>query len=178
MHSSTGRAAISSLQIEPRAHPADDGRVERLAMNAANSLRILWATCTLALCGCPTTEKSAPGYSGPLPSVVAQHALHSIEGQVLRGTKLSPGGQGLTVESYAVVPNPVTQVGPVVTLVLPGASSATVHSQLPQGAGGRWVLPIETDGDAADLVRRVTGAAPEGLGGATSAIYRKTLGLE
>ena len=147
-------------------------------MNTVTTTRILASIGCLALAACPTELKAVPGYTGPLPSVVAQHALHSIEGQVLRGTKIGAGGQGLTVESFAVVPNPITQVGPVVMLTIPGTSVPSIDARLPQGAGGRWALPIETDGDAADLILRVTGQSPKDFGGTTSAIYRKTLGLE
>lgn len=104
--------------------------------------------------------------------MVAQQALHGIEGQVLRGSPIGNGGPGLTVESFAVIPNAVTGIGPVVVLVTPGGATAPLDTSMPNGAYGRWILPVQTDGDAADLVRRVTGQAPSGFGGALSAEYR------
>lgn len=128
--------------------------------------------------GCPkSAETPAPGYSGPLPSVAARHALHAIEGQILRGTPIGNGGPGLTVESFAVVPNPVTGLGPIVTLTVPGGAGAKLDVKMPNGAFGRWVLPVVTDGDAADLILRVTGQKPEGFGGALSAEYKAALGM-
>lgn len=126
---------------------------------------------------CHDREVPAPGYSGPLPSAAAQRALHDIEGQVLRGSNIGNKGPGLTVESFAVVPNPVTGLGPIVTLTVPGGAGADLDVKLPNGAFGRWVVPVLTDGDAADLVLRVTGRKPEGLTGELSAEYKRALSI-
>jgi hypothetical protein len=116
-----------------------------------------------------------------VPSGTAQGALKELRGQWLKGAGGVLGPEELViVAGFAVVPNPVTGKGPVVILERPtaeGAARAKANART-QGEGGHFWVPVETDGDAADFIRRVTGSAPAGLAGPTSAAYRKTLGLE
>lgn len=120
----------------------------------------------LALAGCSRESSArAPGYGGPLPSAVAQEALASLRGQVFRDTTFALGGGELTVlDGFAVIRNPVTGTGPVISLSR-------------SGADGPCFVPVLTDGDAADFYRRTTGAAHPTLKGETSEIYRKALGI-
>lgn len=117
-------------------------------------------------------------YSGPYPSPAAQAQLHAMSGRTLLAGALGPAGVELTVRNFGVVPNPVTGKGPVLVLREPGLAPAPTPPGAQQGQDGRWFVPVVTDGDAADLVMRATGAAPVNFGGRTSAIYRETLGLD
>ncbi|MCY2959509.1 MAG: hypothetical protein NTY35_05025 [Planctomycetota bacterium] len=118
------------------------------------------------------------GYTGPYPSAAAQQALQTITGKAIVGSALGPPGAELTVQSFGVVPNPLTGKGPVVILLEHDRALLPHDPNAPQGADGRWYVPVLTDGDAADLVRRATGESPQNFGGATSEAYRKTLGLD
>lgn len=105
-----------------------------------------------------------PGYSGPLPSERAQTAIGTLIGATLQDEDKALGGGAWTIVAFGVVLNPVSEggQGPVVLL---------------ERDGERRHLPMEADGDAADLYRRVRGSAPEGVSGETSAAYRRVLGL-
>jgi len=119
------------------------------------------------------------GHDGPVPSAAAQEALNALEGKRLRPTGGSLGTAELVItDGMAVIPNPVTGKGPVVSLKLPDSPEQALKLGAPQGDGGHYFLPVLTDGDAADLIRRVTGTAPAGLAGPTSETYRKAIGME
>jgi hypothetical protein len=117
-------------------------------------------------------------YDGPYPSTAAQHALHNIVGRTLLAGPLGPEGQPLVVDEFAVRRNPVSGFGPVVVLWEPGRERGIDDAAAPQGAGGRWFVPVTMDGDAADLIQRATGATPVNFGGKMSDAYRATLGVE
>jgi len=119
------------------------------------------------------------GYSGPYPSAAAQEALHALTGSTIPAAgSLGAEGARLALVSFGVVPNGLTGLGPVAILREEGRAPAAHDPNAPQGADGQWILPVLTDGDAADLVQRATGSAPPNFGGPTSAAYRETLGLE
>jgi hypothetical protein len=118
------------------------------------------------------------GYSGPYPSAAAQRALQAIVGRSLPPESLGTLGERgvvLEIESFAVVPNPVTGKGPVMRLCESGRATVPPAADPAQGHDGVWYLPVLTDGDAADLVRRATGSVPLDFGGSTSAAYRAVL---
>lgn len=104
--------------------------------------------------------------------------MHALAGRTLSGTRVAGRDVELVVSWFAVVPNPVLGQGPVVGLAAPGSMASDAGPWRAQGERGRWFLPVLTDGDAADLVRRVTGEEPRGFGGERSARYRATLGLD
>lgn len=137
-------------------------------------LAIGWVSSFHAACSVEAT----PGYSGSYPSAAAQQALHAIAGKTIVSGSLGLPGESLVVSAFGVVPNPLTGKGPVVILRQPGVEPTPLDPNAPQGADGRWYLPVLTDGDAADLVWRATGETPRDFGGTTSAVYRATLGLE
>ncbi len=135
---------------------------------------VLFAFVLFASCARPAEA----GYSGPYPSAAAQRALVKLAGSALPLGALGDTADQLVIESFAVVPNPVTGKGPVVRLHRRGQAVTPVSLQAAQGADGVWYLPVVTDGDAADLVRRATGSPPADFGGPTSAVYRDTLALD
>jgi hypothetical protein len=136
---------------------------------------------------CSPESRASPRYEGPAPSPAWQTILRGLSGEQLADTKLGSPGDTLVVEAFFISANPVTGLGPIVTLVTPRAIGRPFDVNAPQGSEGRWILPVITDGDAADLVRRVTGSvsagAPKELGelgetaetAETSAIYRKII---
>lgn len=119
------------------------------------------------------------GYSGPYPSASAQAALHTLTGSTIPASgALGAEGARLRVVHFGVEPNGLTGLGPIAILREEGREPIAHDPNAPQGAAGQWILPVLTDGDAADLVLRATGSAPPNFGGPTSAAYRETLGLE
>lgn len=86
-------------------------------------------------------DRGAPplGYQGQIPSPAAQMALKALSGQ----TAKDKAGAEWKIVGFMVGPS-----GPVVKLSRPGQERS---------------VPVETDGDAADFVERVTGTRPEGL---------------
>jgi hypothetical protein len=108
-----------------------------------------------ALVGCCCGPKDEPpGYSGPYPSSDAQTAVHELDGKTVKDAS----GKEWTVGNFGVIPNPVTGKGPVVDLTSGGVE--------------QW-LPLETDGDVADLWMKAKGAPHPKIGGPTSEAYRK-----
>ncbi|MBI5369474.1 MAG: hypothetical protein HZA54_20745 [Planctomycetes bacterium] len=104
----------------------------------------------------PSSKTAPPGYSGAVPSPDAQGVA-----KALRGSSFADAaGTSWTIQSFAVVPNPASGLGPVVHVTR---------------AGGEGWLPTPGDGDIADLYRRVHGSAPASLTGALSAEYQKGL---
>ena len=100
-----------------------------------------------ASCG-RSLQTEAPGYSGPMPSEAARRLLGELVGDTLLDDEHALGGGVWTVGGFAVLPNPASGKGPVVILR--------------QGGASRY-LPVEADGDVADLYRRVRGRLPQGL---------------
>jgi hypothetical protein len=110
-------------------------------------MRALVAATLLAVAaGCGLAPKPpAPGYSGTVPSGAAQTAVRDLLGKTLTTTGGRLGAATHTVGGFAVIPNPITGKGPVITLTM--------------ADGGTGYVPVDTDADIADLYRRVTGAA-------------------
>ena len=82
----------------------------------------------------------APGYNGPYPGGEAQSALKALRGRTVKDS----AGREWTINWFAVVPNDASKKGkgPVVEL---------------EREGVKRHLPVESDGDAADFYKRVTG---------------------
>ena len=125
--------------------------IRSIARVLASLSLALAAACSGAVAPAP------PGYSGPIASTDARDLLAQLQGEVLDDAAGELGGGAFTVGAFGVVPNPATGKGPVVQL---------------EGPGGVVWLPMQTDGDVADLWRRVRGAVPDGLTGPTSDAYR------
>ena len=111
-------------------------------------------------CGQNESEKAptAPGTAQGLPSIEARRELQEILGGALRDAE-TLGAGAWKVGGFSVAPYPApdgtTTKGPHVVLVRFGDQE--VH-----------YVPLDTDGDIADLIRRVTGNVPEGLATETS----------
>ncbi|MBL8766791.1 MAG: hypothetical protein JNL94_05485 [Planctomycetes bacterium] len=88
--------------------------------------------------GC-SRDPPPPGYRGAVPSGVGQQALAELDGRTIT---LAQGAAPWTVAWFAVVPNPVTGLGPVVCLK--------------QGTLERYV-PMPTDAEVDDFVARANG---------------------
>lgn len=129
---------------------------------------------------CSPESRAAPRYEGPAPSAAWQSVLRGLSGKRLSRTSLGAPGDELFVESFFIGANPVTGFGPVVTLVTTRAVGRPFDVKAPQGSEGRWILPVMTDGDAADFERRVSESvgvddSARSIAGETSAIYRKII---
>ncbi len=103
-----------------------------------------------------------PGYDGAAPGPAAQRLLKDLRERSVTDPALAPPPGSWKVDSFAVVPNPVTGKGPVV--------------RLRSGGEERWI-PVLTDGDAADLWQRVTGQAPAIDSSRLSPEYERAVGL-
>lgn len=116
-------------------------------------MRPLALALVLAVAGC-TAKVEPPGYKGPLPSAAGQSAMKALAGKTLRDAS----GNDWTVNWFAVVPNSGSPggLGPAVEL---------------ERAGVKKHIPVESDGDAADLHRRVTGSAHATLTGSPGKAY-------
>jgi len=125
------------------------------------ALRTVFLLLLAALSGCHD-RPPPPGYTGPIVGDVARGALHSISGRAFHDRDGVFGGGKWTVGQLAVtpLPNEPSKKGPYVRIVQDGRSI---------------VLPMEADGDAADLYRRVVGTAHEHLTTSTSEPYRRAL---
>ena len=141
-------------------------------------MAVFLACASVSLLGAGCGSHVTAGYDGPYPSAAAQHALRALTGRTLPAETLAAEPAPLEIVSFGIVPNPVTGKGPVVRLREPGLPLTSSPPGSPQGADGIWYLPVQTDGDAADLVLRATGSVPLNFAGETSAIYRAALGLE
>jgi len=108
------------------------------------------------------SDPPPPGYVGTVPGAKGQFALAELVGKTFVDNTGAFGGGEWTVGAFGVVPNPVSEKGPVVKLT--------------QAGNERW-LPIETDGDVADLTMRVTGKRSELVSGKTSVAYRNAMKL-
>lgn len=124
---------------------------------------LLLSTVLLPLLACSEKVPRAPlpEYSGPRPSQEAQEALNGLRGAAYEDST----GSYVVQSGFAVIQNPATGHGPVVSLA-PNLD----------GAPERWI-PVLTDGDAADFYLRVRGEPHPRFAGQTSAIYRNALGL-
>lgn len=101
---------------------------------------------------CGEKEKALPpGYDGPIVSQDGQAVARSLEGKSFK----DDAGQEWTVGRFSVTPYEGTK-GPNVLVK--------------RGSKDRH-LPMEADGDAADLHYRVHGSAPTSLKGAPSEPY-------
>lgn len=109
------------------------------------------------------SDAPPPGYTGSVPSARGQAVLHELQGQILTDEAGVFGGGDWTIGPFGVIPNPVSGKGPVVLL---------------QQDGETQYLPVETQGDAADLYRRVTGRSSPLVPdpGKMSERYKKTFG--
>ncbi len=148
--------------------------VNTLLRTVAVSLAFAGVSLFGAACG----PEVAAGYAGPYPSATAQEALHALAGRALPPGTLAAENAPLEIVSFGIVPNPVTGKGPVVRLRETARPLTQSAPNAPQGADGNWYLPVQTDGDAADLVQRATGSVPLNFAGETSATYRAALGLD
>jgi len=126
-------------------------------------LRHVCLPAMLLLGSCAGTEPAAPVYSGSYPSARGQAVLAELQGRVFEDRQGLIGGGRWTVGAFGVQENPATGKGPVVLLT----------------QGDRtFYLPVETQGDVADLYRLVTGTDSPLVSGETSADYRKALRRE
>lgn len=96
-----------------------------------------------------------PGYDGPVPTGRGQTLLSQLAGERVTIAAFGPGEW--EIGGFAVIPHSGGSKGPVLVVS--------------QGDQQRYV-PIESDADAADLYRRVHGAAPEGFDAVLSDRYR------
>jgi hypothetical protein len=119
----------------------------------SNLLVVCLVVACLGACG---TDPAPVGYDGPIATVAARTALGELRGLTFEDTTGALGGGTWTITGHAVIPNPRTGKGPV-ALIESGAR--TDH------------LPMESDGDVADLITRVRGAAPEWEASAPSVAY-------
>jgi len=107
-------------------------------------LSTLFAGCiALAACG---SERTSVGYDGPNPFVEARRLAHELEGETIADTGGAFGAGVWIVGPFGVVPNPRTSKSPVVQVPFSEA---------------RDRIPLLSDGDVADLVRRVRGLRPK-----------------
>lgn len=150
------RASLPGLQGNVRAVLARMLSVTAMALPCV-------APSLLGGCGC-TPKPEPPGYHGPLPSDEAQSLLGELMGRPLAVEAGATASGEWTVVAFGVIPNPVSAAGkgPVVLL---------------QRGDERRHLPVEADGDVADLCRRVCGKAPPYLEGPMSEAYRAAMGL-
>ena len=92
----------------------------------------------------------------------ALSALQSLKGKSLVDSTGALGGGSWTIGDYGVADNPISGNGPVLSLV--------------QGQVTK-LLPVETEGDVANLVQTVTGQSSGLAGGELSTNYQTALGL-
>jgi len=118
-------------------------------------------TIILFALGCQQTAPP-PGYAGPLVSQAGQRLVRDLYERTFTDTAGTFGGGVWTVGGFAVAPypTPAGKKGPYVTIR--------------KGEEVRY-LPMEADGDAIDLYRRVHGQPPADLSGPPSAAYQQTL---
>jgi len=102
--------------------------------------------------GCTSTPPARN--ADPHPSTAAQAALHELYALEFDDTASRYGGGKLIVTGFAVSPD---GTGPVVLLERDGITH---------------YLPVETDGDVADLFLRVLGQPHETITGELSDAYR------
>ncbi len=118
------------------------------------ALLALFALTTIAC----SPKPAPPGYKGPLPSAAGQAAMKVLAGKTLKDAS----GNLWTINWFAVIPNDGSPkgVGPAVEI---------------EHAGTKKHIPVESDGDAADLHKRVTGSAHPSLSGAPGRAYLDAL---
>jgi len=114
----------------------------------------------LALVSC--CGQPAVGYQGPLPSVAARQGLKELWGR-----QLPAGSVAFTKNEIELVAFVVGPHGPTVNAV----ETKTKGDAKPK----RHWITVLTDGDIADLHKRVTGKGPAGLVGDLSTTYRKQM---
>ncbi len=99
------------------------------------------------------------GYSGPVISQTAQRVLLNMEGESFFDDLGVLGGGEWTIGRFGVVPNPVSVSGKGPVLKI---------RQLDNGQ----FMPMEADGDVADLYRRVHGSLPDSFDTTQSMAYK------
>jgi hypothetical protein len=115
-------------------------------------------SCLLAACG-----PGPVGYQGSLPSIAARRTLADLVGK-----SFPPGTVAFTAREVRVAGS---VVGPNGLTLFVDESGAAEAGRTPR----RHWIPLQTDGDVADLHRRLTGTTPAGLGGDLSSAYRRTM---
>ena len=104
---------------------------------------------------CAPRPAPPPGYSGTIPSGPAQQALKALSGRTFTDADGTFGGGEWKLGGFLV-----DGTGPSAILWRPS---------------GERRVPLETDGDVGDFIRRVTGEAPVGIGGPLGGRYRAHL---
>jgi hypothetical protein len=129
----------------------------------AAAFAVVVSSCVVALSAACEERPAPPAYSGPIAGAAAREALRTLSGLRFRDLDGVFGGGVWTVGELVIAPHPAdpSRTGPI--LVLSQDDQRTV------------VLPIECDGDANDLYRRVRGAPYAGLSTTTSEAYRAAL---
>ena len=122
------------------------------------TLATMLALLTLAFLPACSSSPDAPGYSGAVPSPLAQQHLRDLSGATFNDLKNELGGGDWTVGPFAVIPNNASAggKGPVIRFDKDRASK---------------YIPIECDADVADLVKRVKGKTLGDLEGDLSPAY-------
>jgi hypothetical protein len=118
----------------------------------------LWL-CLLGPLACDSRSPSGPGgYTGPVVTQAGLARLEELEDKEFTDRKSELGGGNWTVSIVRKTPHPVTgrKQGPVLVVS--------------QGSEVR-VIPIQSDGDVADIYARVVGKPPPGIGDAPTAPY-------
>ena len=112
-----------------------------------------------------------PGYDGPIVSMAGQMTVRELRDMQFVDHDAVYGRGKWVVKGFAVIPNPVTGKGPVAIL-----EREPLDQQSDRAVAKETVyLPMEIDGDAADLYRRVTGKEHKTLSKEMSSTYQKVL---
>ncbi len=152
---SRGRARLGAMQFR------NDWLSSRRGVVVAGIL--LPCALVFACADSKSADPPPPNYTGPVPGAKGQYVLNSLKGKILKDETGAFGGGEWTIDEFAVIPNPVSTQGPVLAMK--------------QGGVLRY-LPIENDGDIADLVLRVTGERSPLVKGTPSVAYRNAMKLE
>jgi hypothetical protein len=109
------------------------------------------------------------GYRGPIPSVAARKALEPLYGRALPAGSVGFHSKELVVKSFLVTP-----FAPSVIVEDPTLATQPPDA-LPRPNSGRFWIPVLTDGDIADLLRRAGLTPPPGIDGEKSSEYERFL---
>jgi hypothetical protein len=119
----------------------------------------LLVICTIAFTACDAkAPPNGTAYVGPIVSQQGLLRLEELEDKKLMDTKSELGGGAWEISIIRKTPHPVTggKLGPVLVMS--------------QGTDVR-VIPIQSDGDVADLYKRATGTAPPEINEPATAPY-------
>jgi len=116
---------------------------------------IAFALAALAAACGSSSGTAVPGHDGPVPSPAGQRVLADLAGARV----VDVGGGEWAIGPFGVVPNPVSA----------GGKGPAVR--LDSDSAQRWI-PVERDGDVADLYLRARGSECPDVAGETSAAYR------